>query len=336
MTAREFLSDRLGRLVLWPAAMAVTLGFLAATGTQGGVLVIVLAVWSLLFLGTQAFDYARCRSRLEELRALMDGLDEKYLFAECAPKPQSAYERELFNLARRSGKAMLETVSDARSAQREYREYVEDWVHEIKTPITAAQLICRSADPDTRRKLTRELGQIEDHVERALFYARTESPEKDFVIRRADLGKIAAQAIDRHRALLIQSGVRIETEGLDREIYTDEKWAGFLLGQLLQNAVRYRGEAPVVTLSAKPLGRQVRLTVRDNGIGIPAHELPRVCERGFTGSNGRTRGGSTGMGLYICRRLADFLDLDLRVESKEGEGVCVQLTFPAKENLTKV
>ena len=150
------------------------------------------------------------------------------------------------------------------------------------------------------------------------------------------MGKVAAQAIENHRSLLIQSGVRVETEGLDCTIYTDEKWAVFILGQLLQNASRYRGTEPVITLSAKPLGKQVQLVVRDNGIGIPACELPRVFDRGFTGSNGRTRGGSTGMGLYLCRKLAAFLELDLRLVSEEGKGTAAMLTFPAKQNLSKL
>lgn len=336
MTAGEFLADRLGRLVLWLVSTAVGAAFLLATGTGRGVVAILGIAGALVFLTVQAVDYWRCRSHLEELEAVMAGLDEKYLFAECAPRPRGVYERRLFDLMRRSERAMLGAVSDARAAQRDYREYVENWVHEIKTPITAAQLIARGADGDTRRKLSRELGQIEDHVERALFYARAESPEQDFLIRRTSLAELAAQAVDRHRALLIQSGVRVETEGLDREVYTDEKWAGFLLGQLLQNAVRYRGEAPVITLSARDLGRQVQLTVRDNGIGIPAHELPRVCERGFTGSNGRARGGSTGMGLYLCRRLAGFLQIDLRIQSEVGAGTAVLLTFPAREDLSKL
>ena len=123
---------------------------------------------------------------------------------------------------------------------------------------------------------------------------------------------------------------------MDCTVYTDEKWAVFILGQLLQNAARYRGPEPVITLSAKPLGKQVQLTVTDNGIGIPAHELPRVFDRGFTGSNGRSRGGSTGMGLYLCRKLAVFLELELRMDSQEGAGTTVTLTFPAKENLTKL
>ena len=209
-------------------------------------------------------------------------------------------------------------------------------MHEIKAPITAARLICRDLDGDTRRKLTAELGQIESHVERALFYARAENPEQDCLLRKTELEKIAAQAIENHRSLLIQNGIQVETEGLGGTVYTDEKWAVFILGQLLQNAARYRGEAPVITISARPLGKQVRLTVFDNGIGIPAHELPRVFERGFTGSNGRSRGGSTGMGLYLCRKLAGFLDLGLDISSREGEGTAVTLTFPAKENLTKL
>ena len=112
--------------------------------------------------------------------------------------------------------------------------------------------------------------------------------------------EIAAQAIENHRPLLVQSGVRIETYGLDCTVYTDEKWTVFILGQLLQNAARYRKAEPVISISVKALGKQTQLIVQDNGIGIPAHELPRVFDRGFTGSNGRSRGGSTGMGLVLC------------------------------------
>ena len=237
---------------------------------------------------------------------------------------------------------MRPVASDAQASQREYREYVEQWVHEIKTPITAARLICRELDGDTRRKLTGELARIEEHVERALFYARAESPERDCVIRQTELSELVAQAVGNHRSLLIQSGVRVETEGLERSVYTDEKWAVFILGQLLQNAARYRGEEPVITISACSLGKQVRLTVADNGIGIPAHELSRVFDRGFTGSNGRSRSGqglsasSTGMGLYLCKKLAAFRELELTIASREGEGTAVTLTFPTKENLTKL
>ena len=336
MTLREFLSDRLRYSALQVICAGLAALFLFATGTQPGVLVILLIVFLLVFLTVNMFDFFQQRARLLELNSILDGLDRKYLFTECVPQPKGLFERRLFDLTRLAGRDMTGAVSDAQASQREYREYVERWVHEIKAPLTAARLICRELDGDTRRKLTAELSQIEAHVERALFYARAENPEQDCLIRQIELEKIAAQAIENHRSLLIQNGIRVEMENMNCAVYTDEKWAVFILGQLLQNAARYRGPEPVITLSAKPLGRQTQLIVHDNGIGIPAHELPRVFERGFTGSNGRIRGGSTGIGLYLCRKLAVFLKLELRMDSQEGAGTTVTLTFPAKENLTKL
>lgn len=336
MTFFEFLSDRLSRLLLTALFMVIVVFFLHVTGTQTGVLIILIIACTLIFATMQVTDYFNHCSRLKELDAIMNQLDQKYLFIECVPKPRGNYERKIFELLRRSSKSMIETVSNAQTAQREYREYIESWVHEVKTPITAAQLICQNTDQKTRHKLAQELAQIDNHVERALFYARVESLEKDFIIHQTNLAEIVAQAIERHRTLLIQHGVRIETDGLDCIVYADNKWVCFMLGQLLQNALRYRSESPVITLTAKQLGNQVQLTVQDNGIGIPPHELPRVFERGFTGSNGRSRGGSTGMGLYLCRRLATSLEIDIQIKSEEHYGTSVQLTFPAKGNLSKV
>ena len=341
MTLKAFLSDRFRRVVLQGIFMLTALSFLLATGTAPGVAALLLIAALVYFTLTQVYDYRKCQRRLKELNAVMDGLNEKYLFGECAPPPKDAFERALFALFRRSGKSMIETVSDARAAGWEYREYVESWVHEIKTPITAATLICRNMGGENKDKLLRELGQIEAHVERALFYARAESPEKDCLIRQCSLHQIVSDAIKNHQTLLIGQGVRIETEGFEsREseypVYTDAKWASFIIGQILQNAARYHGEEPVISLTAMTLGKQVRLSIKDNGIGIPAHELPRVFDRGFTGKNGRARGGSTGMGLYLCRRLTAFLQMDLKITSTEGMGTEVSLTFPSKENLTKL
>lgn len=336
MTIKEFLSDRLGQIIFQAVYATACAAFLSATGTQSGIVILLLIVWLLTVSAILAWNFWKEKTYLEELEEIMDELDQRYLFAECVPRPRHLYERKLFALMRRSGKSMIESVSDAQTAGREYREYVEQWVHEIKTPITAAKLICQNENSETRRKLSRELAQIDAHVERALFYARVESTEKDFIIRKTSLSGLCDRAIQNHRTLLIQNGVRVETEGLNETIYTDSKWAAFMLGQLLQNSARYHGNEPVVTLSAKRLGNRVQLTVQDNGIGIPAHELPRIFDRGFTGSNGRLRGGSTGMGLYLCRRLADTLKIDLRCVSWEGTGTSVILTFPATGNLTKM
>ena len=330
MKLGEFLGERMGRVVMQGVFVLAAAVILLVTGTQAGIVVILGVFWVLLVSGVLIFDYFKELGHLRELESIMDGLDQKQLIMECAPEPDTVYERALFSLMRRAGRDMIETVSDARAAQKEYREYIESWVHEIKTPITAARLLCRNADKNLQRKLTVELAQIENHVERVLFYARAEHPEQDFLIRQTSLDSLVAEAIERHRSLLIPNGVRIETCNLEHVVYTDGKWVCFLLGQLLQNAVRYRSGEPVVTFSAKSLGNLVQLVVSDNGIGIPAQEVPRVFDRGFTGSNGRARGGSTGMGLYLCRKLADHLEIQLDMKSVESQGASVTLTFPAK------
>ena len=157
----------------------LTVIFLYLTGTERGILTLVSGIWLLVFAGIVLYDFWRCHNRLQELEGIMDRLDKKYLFAECISKPEDAYERRLLKLSKKAGRVMIREVSDVRAAWQEYREYVESWVHEVKTPITAAELICRNADEDTRRKLSVELAQIEAHIERALFYARAESPEAD-------------------------------------------------------------------------------------------------------------------------------------------------------------
>ena len=183
MTLREFLSDRLKRIALQVICAGLATLFLFATGTQPGVLVILLIVFLLAFLTVNMFDFFQQRARLLELKSILDGLDRKYLFTECVPPPKGLFERRLFDLARLAGRNMTGAVSDAQASQREYREYVERWVHEIKAPLTAARLICRELDGGTRRKLIAELSQIEAHVELALFYARAENPEQDCLFR---------------------------------------------------------------------------------------------------------------------------------------------------------
>lgn len=336
MTLGEFLSDRFQKIMMLIVFMLTAAVFLTAVGTSSGVVAIVLIAAFLTAGLIQISDFLKCRARMEELWAVMNGLNEKYLFAECVPQADSAYERKLFELLGRSEKAMIEAVSNAQVSQREYREYVESWVHEMKTPVTAAKLICRNTGGEAQERLLRELCLMEAHIERALFYARAESPEKDYVIRQCGLNEIVGDAIKNHQTLLIQNGVRIEVEELNYQVYTDDKWASFIIGQLLQNSARYHGTEPVITLTARSLGKQVQLLVSDNGIGIPMHELPRVFDRGFTGRNGRKRGGSTGMGLYLCSKLAGFLQIDIKIESEERGGATVSLIFPAKENLTKM
>lgn len=181
MTVRAFLADRLGRLVAMGAGAAGSAAFLWATGTAWGVVVLLLIGWALAAGGLLVWDYLRLARRLRLLRQTLAGLDQKYLLAECVPPPMGSYERALFALQRQAGKSMVETVSAAQAAQRDYREYVETWVHEVKTPITAARLLCRGLEGTTRRRLEGELAQIDLNVVRRNRHTKTRSGEREWL-----------------------------------------------------------------------------------------------------------------------------------------------------------
>ena len=159
MRMSEFLADHMGQLLLRAVFAGAAVLFLLATGTAPGVAVLLLIVWLLVFTTSQVVDYLRQRARLQELEGIMDSLDKQYLFAELAPRGRTVYERRLLDFCRRAGRAMATQVSEAQAAQREYREYVESWVHESR-PLSRqrasfAGTPSRSSGADWRRSWPR-------------------------------------------------------------------------------------------------------------------------------------------------------------------------------------
>ncbi|MFV0361956.1 MAG: sensor histidine kinase [Suipraeoptans sp.] len=336
MSVREYIDDKSNTIMMHLIA-AIALGaFLYLTGTKFGIISIIIIVWFIGLTTANTISFLKIRSHISELNSIMSELDKKYLFSECIPKPKSNYEKKLFQLVRKSGKSMIENVSESNHDKIEYREYIESWVHEIKTPITASKLIAENAHPDTGRKLKHELSNIENLVESTLFYARSFSAEKDFLIKQTSLNDIVEEAIDKHKFLIIQNNIHLNFNEINNTVYTDSKWAIFMLGQLLQNAVRYRSNSPTISISVKMDGDKTDLIVTDNGIGISSDELPRVFDRGFTGSNGRSHNNSTGMGLYLCKKLGHLLAVDIKIMSTLNKGTSVTITFPSKSNLSKM
>ena len=123
-------------------------------------------------------------------------------------------------------------------------------------------------------------------------------------------------------------------DGLDQQVYTDQKWFGFILGQLLANAVQYRSETPLLHFQGTQTEHAVILSVRDNGIGIREADLPRIFEKGFTGQTGRTYRKSTGIGLYLCKKLCGKMGLGIEADSTAGEGAEMRIVFPKNRMVT--
>ena len=264
--------------------------------------------------------WRRADRRLRTLQSRLEALPEKYLIGETLPRPRDAVEREYFLLMKEISRSAIGAVEQAQAEKQDYCDDVERWVHEIKTPLTARNLIlANGADPV---KLRRELRRADNLTETILTYARLRTAEKDTQISLTDLRGLFDKAIREEMELLIAADISISVEG-EASVYTDPKLLVFILKQLLINCAKYCPGCQIqISLE------QGCLRFEDNGPGLPAHELQRVTERGFTGSAGRKQGQSTGMGLYIVRRLCENLNIGLALASEEGRYTRFTFRFP--------
>lgn len=276
-----------------------------------------------------AVEFFRKKCFYDHMTELLDHLEPQYLLSELLEEPDFLEGRLLYQVLAETGKSMNDAVAAARRDMADYREYVETWVHEVKTPIASGRLALENCPGPLADSLEDALFQIDSCVEQALYYARSGAVDRDYLVRPTPLREVAAAAVKRYARPLIAAGFSVELETLDATAYADPKWVEFMLGQLISNAVKYRGPAPRLVFTQQVLEQAVVLTVADNGVGIPAADLPRVWEKGFTGENGRTLATrSTGLGLYLCKKLCGRLDVGLAITSAPGEGTAVSFTFP--------
>ena len=329
MKLLDFLRDRWGYLAAAACSAAFAAMLLSALGVGGyaaGYLAGVILLSSAAALGA---EFVHKRAFYNGLLKSMDRLDKKYLLSEVVREPSFLEGKILCEVLRETEKSMNDEVGEYRRETRDYREYVETWVHEIKTPIAACRLILENNPGLLTRALRLDFSRIEGYVEQALFYARSGTVEKDFALRCTTLRELTEAALRKNSALLIESGVRIHIGSLNAEVLADPKWVEFILGQILANSVKYRKSEPEIFFDASLSGRETTLTVEDNGAGIPQKDLGRVFEKGFTGENGRRVRRSTGIGLYLCRQLCDKMGLGISIASVEGTGTAVSLVFPS-------
>ncbi len=335
MNVAEYMKDKILLLVLHMSCMLLMAGFLHATGYETGYGLLILIFWLMILTVWLGVGYYNRKCYFRELETVLEKMDQRYLLGELMPVSHRLEDRLYKELIRSSNKSVIERIRQIEDGQKEYREYIESWVHEIKAPITSIDLMCENHKEDVTRRIRLENQKIENYVDMALYYARSDEVYKDYVIQKTDLEETAVVVLNRNKRYLIQSQVQAEVDCRDLA-YTDQKWITFILNQLVLNSTKYRRETGArIWICTEKYGHGVRLIVRDNGIGIREEELGRIFEKGFTGSNGRKRERSTGMGLYLCDRLCRKLGIVINVDSREGEGTEVSLEFPVSNYLLK-
>ena len=243
-------------------------------------------------------EYKKKKDYYNELIKNMEELKEKYLISEIIKTPNFIEGKILKDILQDTGKSMLENVNYYKNIQEDYKEYIELWIHEVKIPIAASKMIIENNKNEVTKSIDEELDKVENYTEQALFYARSNAVEKDYIINKTNLKEIVNGAILKNKTTLLNEKVSIELSNLkEEEVYTDSKWAVFIVNQIIQNAIKYsKKENKKIEISSQEKNDKVILYIKDNGIGIKKGEITRVFERGFTGENGRIIGQkSTGI-----------------------------------------
>lgn len=327
MNGKQYLKNQLPTLVLNVLGMTALAVFLLLSGSNKDSVAIILFVWLLVLAESMVIGYVGRKKQMEKLLLLTEQLDEPYLIAELMKFPERADDQVFYQILKLAEKSMLERIGTIQRERLEYKEYIEQWIHEVKTPITAMKLLCENNRSPLTRELLAELEKTNRFTDQALYYARSEHTEKDYLVREIRLFDAVHQAISDNKYLLQQNSVQIEVQETDETVYSDEKWICFILNQLIVNAVKYRNEQSRLKFYSEHTGDQIILCVQDNGIGISNRDLPRIFEKGFTGENGRTTAqNATGIGLYLCKKLCDKLGIGISAISGD-EGTTLRLSF---------
>ena len=218
-------------------------------------------------------------------------------------------------------------MTKADNAISDMTDYYTMWAHQIKTPIAAMRLLLQSnSETGNNTELMMELFKIEQYVDMVLVYMRASGGASDYVIKKYDMDEIIKGAIRKFSRMFILKRISLDYNVPKNMVITDEKWLSFVIEQLLSNAIKYTPSNGLIKIYMED--KDV-LVIEDNGIGIAQEDLPRVFDKGYTGFNGRLERKSTGIGLYLCKKILDALGHKIYIVSDEGQGTKVVLNLKA-------
>lgn len=324
MKFKDYFLNKITEILGIYFVLFLMLEFLYIIGNTFSVVFMIGMVIAILIMTKYLMDWYRKKKYFEIITERVKDLKEPWLIAELLPVSYTIEDEIYQELLRKVGSSAIEEIHKIEDEQKEYEDYIEQWIHEVKTPITSIHLMLEnriSENPGLKKDLNVELSRLENDVELALYYARSEQIYRDYLIQKLNVRKVLLKVVNKNRTVIMNSSVAIDLD-CDEALYAygDEKWLVFMLTQVLLNAIKYKAEADAkVVMRAKRDNKKIVLNIIDNGKGIKKEELPRIFDKGFTGSNGRDNEKSTGMGLYLVHKLCEKLEIDIEADSVYGE-----------------
>lgn len=334
MKISEYIKDKINYILALAIYIIIISTYLKAISLTYSTIFIVIFITFTFFVLAFLISYYKTSKYLKNIEKTMDKLPEKYLITEILQKPRSAEKLAYYRILKRANKSMLENVTDIKEKQKDYKEYIESWVHEIKIPITSAKLLCENNKSDITNKIDEDIEEVNNYVEQALFYARMDQVSNDFMIREISLNEVIKNVLARNKKIMIQNNMKVELKDVNIKCYTDEKWLEFILNQIITNSIKYRNDNnAVIKITGIQNKENIILKIKDNGIGIKKSEIDRIFDKGFTGTNGRNQTKSTGIGLYLCKRLCEGIGMEIDADSKENEYTEIVIIIPRAKKI---
>nr|WP_320024640.1 sensor histidine kinase [uncultured Acetobacterium sp.] len=333
MTIKDYLWDKKYLILIYAITVLFTgtviyIGEAVAANQSNGLYVVKVSL--LLFAIYLAVDFIVKSKYYKRLKAISDlaGLD----WVNSLPIPVSSEQRIYNELLQKQYQAINKRLSEHQSKSIENREFITMWVHEIKTPIAASKLIIENnldhPSEEVLYSIEDEIDKIEDFVQMTLFYSRTDDFATDYLINSINLKKVVNECIKREFSSITNKNLSLQLKNLDLQIDSDEKWLGFIIKQILDNAIKYSTANGKISIYAESLEDEVVLIIADEGAGIKEEDIRRVFDKNFTGGNGRKYVTTTGMGLYLSQKIARKLGHQITISSDSGKGTRVSIHFP--------
>lgn len=332
MSFITFLEEKISLILYQISFLIITTMIFLMADIQKFYIAITVGVLSIFMLGYLLSEYFRQKKKSKKIISLVDNVSEKYLISEIIKEPLEMENKAYYYALKQACKSMNDRISELEKENAEYQEYVESFVHEIKTPISALSL---ALENNNDFRLKQEVDKINQLVEQMLYYARSENTEKDYFVKEIQLAEIIHSVILKYRHYMLNKKITLNVHDLDHIVITDEKWLVFIISQIIQNSIKYLDkDKKEIEVWGENSNNYINLIIKDNGCGIKESDLVRIFEKGFTGTN-RKKGYSTGMGLYLTKKLCDKLGLKLQIQSKEKKFTKLTITFP-KSGLHKI
>lgn len=335
MKLRDYLKDKAGVLAGYSAFLLITLFLMRLFQTPFELMVIVFVLGVLYLFIAATVDFGKRKKFYDALCGQLEGLDKKYLIFNTLEEPDFLEGKLIYDALYEIGKSMTEQVNEYRKHVDDFKDFIELWVHEIKLPIASLLLMAHNNPEKMPRKYMEQINRLDAYADQVLYYVRAEHASEDYRFDKTALKTVISKTALKNKDLILENNISLLVHDVDFEVVTDGKWLEFIVNQIVSNSIKYMDETGKTERSieiwAEKEENRITLHIKDNGIGIPAADIPRVCDKSFTGENGRKYAKSTGMGLFIVKQLCNQLGHKLAITSREKEYTDVSITFGGNE-----